>query len=64
MAAGPTLALLVLGAAVGLPVLVWLLVEAETDDTRVVDRETAEREARERYRRREARPPERDEDDA
>jgi len=32
--------------AVGGPVVLWWLVESETDDTRVVDRKTAERTAR------------------
>ena len=38
--------LLVLAFAVGAPVVLWLLVESETDRTEVTDRETAERLAR------------------
>jgi hypothetical protein len=38
--------LLVLAFAVGAPVVLWLLVESETDRTEVTDRQTAERLAR------------------
>jgi hypothetical protein len=46
VAAEALLVALVLAVAVGAPVVLWLLVESETDRTEVTDRETAERLAR------------------
>jgi hypothetical protein len=46
VAAEALLVVLVLAVAVGAPVVLWLLVESETDRTEVTDRETAERLAR------------------
>lgn len=50
MPAGAVLVLVIL-LGIGLPVALWYLIEAETESTVVTDRETAEREAQEQYRR-------------
>lgn len=51
MAVGAVLAVVSLLVALAAPLVLWVLIESETERARVMDRESAEREAREDYRR-------------
>jgi len=51
MAVGVVFALFFVAFGLGLPILRWLLIEGETDEDDVVDREAAAAAAREQYRR-------------